>query len=123
MTLKRWMLVIGGMGLIGMVRVAQHTALWLKAYEVGQRATRVHALENHTQWLSAEVAGAQAPLRLARVARERKLKLVAWSAMPVPVSLVGRASVPAPMMMAGTASVAGAPKPLRLARESDGAND
>ena len=115
------MMLIGCVTVLGVARVAQQTALWLKAYDVGRRTTRVHRLENQTQWLGAQVGKAESPLELAHAARERKLELVAWSAMPVPVSLMGRAAVPTSVAMVGTSSVMDRPAAVRLAR--DGQND
>ena len=115
MTLTRWFLLIGVMAVLGIARVAQRTALWLTAYDVGRHITSVHELENQTQWMGAKLAGAQSPLHLARAARERHLTLVAWSPMPMPVSLIGRALAPVP--------VTGGAKMVRLVREGDGQND
>lgn len=100
MTPIRWMLLIGGMAIIGLARVAQQTSLRLKSYEVGRRTVRLHELENQTQWMRAQVVGAQSPMHLARLSKERKLNLVAWSVMPVPVSVIGHAALPAPMRVA-----------------------
>ena len=121
MSLKQWALLIACVAVVGIARVAQQTTLRLKAYDVGARLTQVHELENRTQWMEAQVDGAHAPLHLARIARQRKLELVAWSAMPVPVAMIGRTSLPAPAMMAGTISVTGRPQPVRLA--SNGQDD
>ena len=100
MNMKRWMVLIGGMVLIGVARVAQHTSLRLQSYAVGQRTVRLHELDNQTQWMEAQVVGAQSPLHLARLAKERKLNLVAWSSMPAPTPMIGRAALPAPMRVA-----------------------
>ena len=119
MSLKRWMVLVGCVAVVGLTRVALQTAVWLKSYEVGRRTLRVHALENAAQWKGAELIGAQSPRRLARVATERKLDLVAWSPMPMPLSVLGPAPLPT--------RVAVRPQPARLARESvqhlDGQDD
>ena len=89
MRLSRWMMLIGALVGLGCLQVAQRTAIVLKSYAVGERLAHLHAQENEVAWLDAHVTGLGSPARLAEVAEERRLKLVAWSRLsPVP-SLVG----------------------------------
>ena len=81
MTLSRWMLLIAGMIGLGCLQVAQHNALFLQGYAVGARMKRVHAQETSVSWLQTQVAGLRSPMHLARVEQERRLQLVAWSAL------------------------------------------
>lgn len=76
-----WLALLGAFVGVGVLQVAQHTALYMKAYAVGERADRLHRQESDVAWLNTEVEGLASPLRLARVAQERQLKLVAWSTL------------------------------------------
>lgn len=89
MRLSRWMLLIGILVGVGCLQVAQHNALFLRSYAVGERIRRVQAQENETSWLQAQVIGLSSPTHLAKVGADRQLKLVAWLRFPVGPSLVG----------------------------------
>lgn len=84
LSLAAWLGLIGTMTLIGVARVAQETAIYLKSYEVGARVAKIHELTGQTRWLQAQVMGLQAPDHLAHVMKNRKLELVAWSTAEMP---------------------------------------
>ncbi len=94
MNLSRWILVIGLMVGVGCLRVAQRNAIYLKGYAVGERMGRVHETQRDVSWLTADVIGLESPSRLARVAEERQLKLVAWSTL-APSFGLGKPASPA----------------------------
>ena len=81
MTIPRWLLLIAVMVGVGAVQVSQHNALWLQGYAVGKQTQRIHALEGDVSWLNAQVIGLASPARLADVAQERHLNLVAWATL------------------------------------------
>ena len=66
---------------VGLLKAWQQTSVALSAYELGRRQTRVHALENETLWLDAQVGGLRSPSALAHAMDRQQLKLVAWSRM------------------------------------------
>jgi hypothetical protein len=82
MRLTQWLLLIGIVTGLGCLQVAQRNALFLKGYAVGERVQRVHAKETDVSWLSARVVEMTSPVRLADIAQERRLKLVARAMMP-----------------------------------------
>ena len=88
MRLQQWLILVGLVVGLGCLQVAQRNAIFFKGYAVGERMHRMHARETEVAWLNAEVQALQSPTRLAHVAEERRLKLVAWS------SLVTRVSAP-----------------------------
>lgn len=73
------MALIGVVVGLGCLQVAQRNAIFLKGYAVGERMHRVHTRENEVAWLSTRVTGLASPMRLADIAKERRLTLVAWS--------------------------------------------
>ena len=81
MRLAHWGLLVGVMTTLGMAKVAQQTAIWQQAYEAGRQASRLHVLENETQWLSRTVIALESPTQLARAIERQHLKLVARSAL------------------------------------------
>lgn len=66
---------------VGLLKVWQQTSVALSAYELGRRQAQVHALENETLWLDAQVGRLRSPSALAHAMDRQKLKLVAWSRM------------------------------------------
>ncbi len=82
--MRPWLIGVAVLVGVGMLRVAQQTAMWQAAYRVGAEAERLHALENDTAWLRTEVLSLHSPSRLAGVmhARRDSDKLVAWSELP-----------------------------------------
>ena len=81
MLLSRWMTLIGIVVALGCLEVSQRNAIFLKGYALGDRLGQVHKQETDVSWLNAHVTGLTSPGRLARVAQERRLKLVAWSTL------------------------------------------
>ena len=81
MRLSGWITLVAVMVGLGCLQVSQRNALFLKGYEVGERMSRVHAQDTDVSWLRARVGGLTSPTRLARVAQERRLQLVAWSTL------------------------------------------
>lgn len=77
MRLSRWLALIALFVGTGILQVSQRNAIVLKAYAVGEGMDQVHAKEAAVSWLDVEVTGLASPARLAQVARERRLKLVA----------------------------------------------
>lgn len=109
MRVSWWLLLVTVMVSLGALQVAARTAVILKSYAVGDRVERLHDMERDLCWAGAQVAGMASPVRLARVAEERGLKLVAWSTLPTPtvsaaLQAVGDVSEPA-----GLVSRAGLP--------------
>jgi len=89
MTIPRWLTLIAVMIGLGGVQVAQHNALWLQGYAIGKQTQRLHAMEGDITWLQAQVTGLASPARLADVAQERRLALVAWVPLMSGASLTG----------------------------------
>ncbi|MBI3325032.1 MAG: hypothetical protein HYZ92_07105 [Candidatus Omnitrophica bacterium] len=75
----KWLLFIAAMTGIGMIRVAQQTAIYLKSYEIGRRVAAIHELDNQTRWLQTQVMELRAPEHLTDVMQRQRLELVAWS--------------------------------------------
>lgn len=81
MRLSRYFLLIGVVVALGCLQVAQRNAMLLSGYGMGDRLSRIHAKTNDVAWLEAQVVGLASPTRLADVAQDRGLKLVAWSTL------------------------------------------
>ena len=81
MRLSGWMTLIGVLVAVGCVAVSQHNAVYGQGYAVGRRLHRLHAEQSDVSRLRAQVTGLEAPTRLAKVAEDRRLKLVAWSTL------------------------------------------
>jgi len=81
MRLAQWMSLIGIVTGLGCLQVAQRNALFLKGYAVGEYRQRVHAKETDVSWQNARVVEMTSPVRLADIAEERRLKLVARAMM------------------------------------------
>lgn len=81
MRLSRWWILLGVVVGLGCLQVAQRTAIVMKGYAVGERVHRVHTQQTETSLETMEVAGLSSPLHLAQVAKERRMNLVAWSAL------------------------------------------
>ena len=109
MRLSYWLGLVALVTGIGCLQVSQRTAIVLSGYAVGDRMQRVHAQETDVSWLNANVIGLASPARLAQVAQEKHLTLVAWSTVPrsVPPTAVAQASTPS------------AESPLQLAAGDD----
>ena len=85
MRLRHWLLLIGGVVALGCLQVAQRTAVVMKGYAVGDGIRRLHARQTDVSWLNVQIAELSSPARLAQVAKDRQLKLVAWSTLsPAP---------------------------------------
>jgi len=83
MSVTRWLASLGLMTALGMLVVAQQTAIRLQAYAVGRHDARLQRLRNDAVWTTAQVAGLQSPLRLAAVMHhDARAKFVAWSELP-----------------------------------------
>ncbi len=82
MRLSHWFALIGVLVTVGCLQVAQHNAIFLSGYAVGQRRADLHTQQNELSWLNAQVVGLTSPTHLAEVAQDRGLKLVAWSTWP-----------------------------------------
>jgi hypothetical protein len=72
------MLIVALMG-IGMMKVAQHNAVVMKGYSLGEQTRNIHTARTDLAWLEAEVTGMGSPTYLLEHADEENLKLVAWS--------------------------------------------
>ena len=81
MRLSRWLMLIAVVVGLGCLQVTQRNAMFLNGYAVGERLESLHTQETDVSWLRARVVGLRAPRRLAQIAQERQLKLVAWSAL------------------------------------------
>lgn len=89
------MLLIGALTAIGLLKVAQQTAITLSAYEVGALHTKVHRAENETVWLDTTVASLRSPITLAETMTKNQLSLIAWSELP-DAQAAGRLAMAAP---------------------------
>ena len=79
MSLKRWLLLISAVVVVGMSRVAQQTALCLAAYDVGHRQVQCRELASQTLWLHTKIVNLRSPLRVAHTMTTRHVELMAWS--------------------------------------------
>ena len=79
MRASRLFSLIGLVVVLGCLQVAQRTAVVMKGYGVGKRLHDMHARETDVSMLSLQITELSSPGRLARVAKDRQLKLVAWS--------------------------------------------
>lgn len=75
------MALIGLVVMLGCLQVAQRTAVVMKGYGLGERLRDVHARETDVSMLSLQITELSSPGRLAKVAKDRQLKLVAWSTL------------------------------------------
>lgn len=109
MRLSSWAALIGLLVGLGCLEVTARNTIILKGYAVGERSDRLHDQETDLAWLRADVEALRSPARLATVAKERQLKLVARSTLS---STAGRSS--------SLATAAPAPDDvIRLAAEDD----
>jgi hypothetical protein len=95
MPLGRWVGLIGIVTGLGMLQVAQRNAVVLRGYAVGSRVAEVHQQETELSWLGAQVMELSSPGRLAQVAKDRQLKLVARSTL-APARPLGAMASPMP---------------------------
>lgn len=83
MSVTRWLAALGLMTALGMLVVAQQTAIRLQAYAVGRHDAQLQRLQNDTLWMTTEVAELQSPMRLATaMQQDARTKFVAWSELP-----------------------------------------
>ena len=83
MRLSRWMMLIGGLVVLGSLQVAQRNAVILKSYAIADRYQSVQTKQTELAWLGARVSGESSPTSLAKVAQERHYKFVAWATLPL----------------------------------------
>ena len=81
MRLSHWMALIAVFVAVGFLSVSQRNAIYGQGYAVGRRLHKLHAEQSDVSRLRAHVTGLEAPTRLAQLADERRLKLVAWSTL------------------------------------------
>ena len=79
MPLRRWFLLIGAVVVLGCLQVAQRTGVVMKGYAVGERMRTLRARETDIAWANLQITELSSPNRLAKVAKDRDLQLVAWS--------------------------------------------
>lgn len=94
MNLRRWMTLVGGVVVLGLLQVAQRNAIVLQGYGLGERLAREHRQQTDVGWLQTRVAGLSSPGALAGAQESRRLKLVARSTL--------HPSVVGPMHLAST---------------------
>lgn len=83
MRFRNWLLLIGFMTGLGMLKVAEQTAVCVKAYDLGRRRAVAHRLESDTWWLQTSVIGLESPAHLAAaVKQDQPVEMVAWSTLP-----------------------------------------
>ena len=82
MSLRRWLIVVMSVVVVGGLQVAQHNAIFLQGYAVGESMGRIRKEETEVARLHAQVIGLVSPTHLSDVAQERRLTLVAWSSLP-----------------------------------------
>jgi len=105
MKLSSWAALIGLLVGLGCLQVTARNTMVLKGYAVGQRSDQLHDQETDLAWLRADVQSLRSPARLASIAEERQLKLVARETL----SPAGRSS----------SRTAAATTAIRLAAEDD----
>ena len=106
MRLGSWTVLIGLLVGLGCLEVTARNAIVLKGYALGERSDQLHDEETDLAWLRANVESLRSPARLAAIAQERQLKLVARATL----SSVGRSS---------SLAAAAPQKSLRLAADDD----
>jgi len=67
---------------LGCLQVAQRTAIVMKGYALGERVHRVHTQQIDLSLERMEVVRLSSPVHLSQTAREKRMNLVAWSALP-----------------------------------------
>ena len=82
MMMRRWLALIGFFVGCGVLQVAWQTAAIEKSYEVSERLSRMERLQIEVARVATEVVALESPAHLAQLSSARRLKLVAWSALP-----------------------------------------
>ena len=82
MRLSRWWVLLGGLVGLGCLQVAQRTAIVTKGYALGERVHRAHTQQTEMSLERMEVVGLSSPVQLSQAAREQRMNLVAWAALP-----------------------------------------
>ena len=82
MRLTYWFALATSVVALGCLKVAQHNAVFMGGYAVGERLARLHTEEVGVSWLNAHVVELASPGRLADIEEERRMKFVAWSMLP-----------------------------------------
>ena len=90
MTFRSWLILIGIMTTVGMLKVAEQTAVCVKAYELGRQQAAAHTLESDTWWLQTTVVGLGSPAHLAEAIQQPRGEMVAWSTLAAPASPASR---------------------------------
>ncbi|MBI4354153.1 MAG: hypothetical protein HY595_02840 [Candidatus Omnitrophica bacterium] len=73
---------MGGLTVIGLIKVAVAVTVWRSAYAAGRQAVQLHAVENDTQWLETQVVALQAPASLAKKMANERIPFVARRELP-----------------------------------------
>lgn len=95
MKMSSWFMLIGVLVGIGCLKVTEHNAIYFKGYALGEQVRSLHETDTQVGWLNVEVEGLASPGRLAQVAQERRLKLVAWSTFGAPAGQLRSRLTPA----------------------------
>lgn len=111
MRLTHWFVLLAALVGLSALQATHRTLLVLKGYAVEERLEQLHAREVALARLDTRLAELRSPARLAEIAREQQLKLVAWSRLDA-------VRAPDP----GTAGAA-AGKPAQLAAATDDTSD
>ena len=82
--LSHWFVLVGVVAALGCLQVFQHGAVVSKGHRVGSQISAAHEKAIALSWMQTEVFRLSSPSRLAKEARQRKLKLVAWSLLEAP---------------------------------------
>ena len=82
MSMSRWLMLIGVVVALGLLRVAQRTGLLLQGYATGTLLHDVHREETEVAWLTTQVQGLSSPMHLASAAADQHRALVAWALLP-----------------------------------------
>ena len=79
MRVSQWLMLVGVLVSVGMLQVAQRTAIVRRGYALGQRTHRLHEAERDVAWLRAQLQGLSSPNRLTDVSQTRQQPFIAWS--------------------------------------------
>ena len=79
MNQTRWLVVIAAVGLLGCLQVAMRNGVILKSYALGERVEHARSQDTVVSHLGVQISELISPVHLSQIAKERRLKLVAWS--------------------------------------------
>lgn len=81
MRLTRWLALVAICVGCGLLQVSLRHRMIAQGYGLGERLGRLEQSRTEVARLTVEVVGLESPVHLAQITRQRKLELVAWSAL------------------------------------------